>query len=42
MPPLPTGTATKIMESARSCLLADGYASLSTRKVADGAGVEVH
>jgi AcrR family transcriptional regulator len=27
------------MESARSCLLADGYASLSTRKVADGAGV---
>ena len=39
MPPLPTGTATKIMESARSCLLADGYASLSTRKVADGAGV---
>jgi AcrR family transcriptional regulator len=39
VPPLPTGTATKIMESARSCLLADGYASLSTRKVADGAGV---
>jgi AcrR family transcriptional regulator len=27
------------MESARSCLLADGYANLSTRKVADGAGV---
>jgi AcrR family transcriptional regulator len=27
------------MESARSCLLADGYASLSTRKVAEGAGV---
>ncbi len=27
------------MESARSCLLSDGYASLSTRKVADGAGV---
>jgi AcrR family transcriptional regulator len=27
------------MESARSCLLADGYANLSTRKVADGAGL---
>src|SRR5687767_1910311 len=27
------------MESARSCLLADGYANLSTRKVADRAGV---
>jgi AcrR family transcriptional regulator len=27
------------MESARSCLLADGYAGLSTRKVADRAGV---
>jgi len=27
------------MESARSCLLADGYVNLSTRKVADGAGV---
>jgi AcrR family transcriptional regulator len=27
------------MESARSCLLADGYANLSTRKVADGAAV---
>jgi AcrR family transcriptional regulator len=32
-------TATRILESARACLLADGYASLSTRKVADGAGV---
>jgi AcrR family transcriptional regulator len=36
---LAADTTTKIMESARSCLLADGYASLSTRKVADGAGV---
>ena len=34
-----TEVATKILESARSCLLADGYANLSTRKVADGAGV---
>ncbi|GAA4691239.1 TetR/AcrR family transcriptional regulator [Phytohabitans rumicis] len=34
-----TDTAIKIMESARSCLLADGYANLSTRKVAEGAGV---
>jgi len=34
-----TETSTKIMESARTCLLADGYANLSTRKVADGAGV---
>lgn len=32
-------TATRIMEAARECLLADGYANLSTRKVADGAGV---
>jgi AcrR family transcriptional regulator len=32
-------TSTRIMESARICLLADGYASLSTRKVADRAGV---
>jgi AcrR family transcriptional regulator len=29
----------KIMEAARSCLLADGYANLSTRRVADRAGV---
>jgi AcrR family transcriptional regulator len=34
-----TETSTKIMESARACLLTDGYANLSTRKVADGAGV---
>lgn len=34
-----TDTSTKIMMSVRSCLLADGYANLSTRKVADGAGV---
>jgi AcrR family transcriptional regulator len=27
------------MDSARSCLLADGYGNLSTRKVAEGAGV---
>lgn len=32
-------TSTKIMESARECLLADGYANLSTRKVADRASV---
>ncbi|WP_425956827.1 TetR/AcrR family transcriptional regulator [Xylanimonas sp. McL0601] len=30
---------TRIVESARTCLLADGFAALSTRKVADGAGV---
>lgn len=34
-----TNTSSKIMESARSCLLADGYANLSTRKVADRAGL---
>jgi AcrR family transcriptional regulator len=34
-----TSTAVKIMESVRTCLLADGYANLSTRKVAEGAGV---
>lgn len=32
-------TSTKIMQSARERLLADGYANLSTRGVADGAGV---
>ncbi|GLH96706.1 TetR/AcrR family transcriptional regulator [Phytohabitans aurantiacus] len=32
-------TAVRIMEAARACLLADGYASLSTRKVADKAGM---
>jgi AcrR family transcriptional regulator len=32
-------TSTQIIEAARSCLLADGYANLSTRKVADHAGV---
>jgi AcrR family transcriptional regulator len=36
---LATETSTKIMESARTCLLTDGYANLSTRKVADRAGV---
>lgn len=34
-----TTTSDKIMESARDCLLAEGFASLSTRKVADRAGV---
>jgi AcrR family transcriptional regulator len=32
-------TAARILEAARSCLLADGYATLSTRRVADLAGV---
>ncbi|BCJ75248.1 hypothetical protein CS0771_47920 [Catellatospora sp. IY07-71] len=32
-------TTTKIMESARACLLSGGYANLSTRRVADRAGV---
>jgi AcrR family transcriptional regulator len=32
-------TATRIIEAARSCLLAEGYAKLSTRKTADAAGV---
>jgi len=32
-------TAMRILEAARSCLLADGYAALSTRRVADLAGV---
>jgi AcrR family transcriptional regulator len=34
-----TTAPVKILESVRSCLLADGYANLSTRRVADGAGV---
>jgi AcrR family transcriptional regulator len=34
-----TETSTQILEAARSCLLSDGYANLSTRKVADAAGV---
>lgn len=34
-------TSTQIIEAARSCLLADGYAHLSTRKVADAAAVPV-
>jgi AcrR family transcriptional regulator len=34
------GTTTeRILEAARSCLLADGYAGLTTRRVADHAGV---
>jgi AcrR family transcriptional regulator len=32
-------TRTRILEAARACLLADGYASLSTRRVADAADV---
>ena len=35
----PPDTRTIILEAARSRLLADGYANLSTRKVADEAGV---
>jgi AcrR family transcriptional regulator len=34
-----TDTRTRIIEAARSRLLADGYAGLSTRKVAEEAGV---
>jgi AcrR family transcriptional regulator len=34
-----TVTSTHILEAARSCLLAEGYANLSTRKVAETAGV---
>jgi AcrR family transcriptional regulator len=32
-------TAEKIIRAARACLLADGYAALSTRRVAERAGV---
>lgn len=32
-------TASAILAAARSCLLAEGYAGLSTRKIADQAGV---
>ncbi len=32
-------TRTSILEAARACLLADGYANLSTRRVAEAAGV---
>jgi AcrR family transcriptional regulator len=35
----PTTTATTILAAARDCLLLDGYAGLSTRKVAQQAGV---
>jgi AcrR family transcriptional regulator len=35
----PTDTRTVILDAARSRLLADGYAGLSTRKVAEEAGV---
>ena len=33
------GTAGDILEAARACLLVDGYAGLSTRKIAQQAGV---
>jgi AcrR family transcriptional regulator len=33
------GTATQILEAARACLLAEGFAKLSTRRVAELAGV---
>jgi len=36
-----TDTPVQILEAARGCLLADGYAKLSTRKVADAAGVRL-
>lgn len=32
-------TTQRILDAARSCLLSDGYAALSTRRVADAAGV---
>lgn len=32
-------TAGRIIEAARTCLLTDGYAALSTRRVAERAGV---
>jgi len=32
-------TTSRILEAARSCLLADGYSALTTRKVAERAGV---
>ncbi|MCZ6738117.1 MAG: TetR family transcriptional regulator, partial [Actinobacteria bacterium] len=32
-------TRAEILDAARRCLLADGYAALSTRKVAEDAGV---
>ena len=34
-----TDTRIQLLEAARSCLLTEGYAKLSTRKVADAAGV---
>jgi AcrR family transcriptional regulator len=34
-----TDTRTSILEAARACLLGDGYAQLSTRRVAEAAGV---
>jgi len=32
-------TTSRILEAARSCLLADGYSAMTTRRVAEGAGV---
>jgi AcrR family transcriptional regulator len=34
-----TNTSTRIIDAVRSCLLDDGYAGLTTRRVADRAGV---
>lgn len=36
---MPTDTRGSLLDAARTCLLADGHARLSTRKVADTAGV---
>ncbi|GGM55024.1 TetR/AcrR family transcriptional regulator [Dactylosporangium sucinum] len=38
---MPTEVPTRIMEATRACLLAEGYANLSTRTVARTAGVPV-
>jgi AcrR family transcriptional regulator len=37
----PSATAAAILDAARRCLLAEGYAAMSTRKVASEAGVPV-
>ncbi len=37
--PRPTGAPSAILAAARACLLEDGYARLSTRRVAEAAGV---
>jgi AcrR family transcriptional regulator len=38
-PASPVGARDLILEAARSCLLSDGYARMSTRRVAEAAGV---